>query len=112
MKLHLRERPLEAQDEPAIYGGRVVDAIVVGDQGSLVAADVQKRVPVRAVAREARHLRGEDYADPTEGDLGGEFLESFTVGCLRSREPQIRVDHLDVIGAPAQFGRTLLESVL
>ena len=112
MQFHLRERPLEAQDKSSVDGSRVVDAVVVGDQGSLVATDVQKRVPVRAVAREARHLRGKDDAYPPERDPGGEFLESLAVGSLRSREPQVRVDHLDVIGAPAQPGCAFHEGIL
>jgi len=31
---------------------------------------------------------------------------------LRAREPQVGIDHLDVIGAPAEFGRAFFQGVL
>jgi hypothetical protein len=89
VKFHLRERSLQTQNQSAVYGGRIVDAIVAGDEASAVAANVQQRVPVRTVAREAGELRGEDDADLPEGDPGAQLFEPFAMGGLRAGEAQV-----------------------
>ena len=109
MKLHLRERPLEAQDEPPVYGGRIVNAVVVGNKGLFVAADVQKRVPVRAVAL-AGDLRGEDDSYPTRWTLAVSSLNPSRLAASEAVNP--RSESITAIGSPAQPSRAFFEGVL
>jgi hypothetical protein len=45
-----RQGALASQQEPAVDGRRIIDAIAIGDQAPLGATQVQQRIPVRAVA--------------------------------------------------------------
>jgi hypothetical protein len=50
MQLQLGELSLQAEQEAAIGRAGVVDAVPVGNQALLVAAQIEQRVPVGAVA--------------------------------------------------------------
>jgi orotidine-5'-phosphate decarboxylase len=45
-----RQGACEAEEEPTVDRGRIIDAIAIGAQASLVATQVQQRIPGRAVA--------------------------------------------------------------
>ena len=51
-EFHLAHRPLHAQQEPVVREPNVVDAILISQQASDQAAELQQRMPVPAVAGE------------------------------------------------------------
>src|SRR6266536_4410408 len=72
----------------------------------------EPRIPIRAVAREAHHIEGQNDAHLPQRDLGYQFLEPDPMGGTRCRQPEIRIDDLNVLWPPAQLQGALLESVL
>ena len=76
MQFQLGDLPFQAQQQTAVSTRRVVDAVAVGDETAGKAAQVEERIPVGAVARQARDLNGEDETDLASGDLGHQILKS------------------------------------
>ena len=105
VQLHLGDRALEAQEQPPVGRGRVVDAFTVADKALSVAAQVEQRVPVRAVAAEAGHLGGEHDADLTQRDARDQVLEARPVHGRRPAQAEVAVDHLDILLAPTEVER-------
>src|SRR4051794_21846534 len=105
VQLHLGDRALEAQEQPPVGRGRVVDAVPVADEALPVAAQVEQRVPVRAVAAETGHLRGEHDADLTQRDARDQVLEARPVRGRRPAQAEVAVDHLDILLAPTEVER-------
>jgi hypothetical protein len=52
MQFQFRDLAFEAQEQASVDRGRIVDPVAIGDEAVAVAADVEQRIPVRAVARE------------------------------------------------------------
>ena len=63
MELQFRDLALQPEQEPVVGIGRVVDPVLVGQQGAEDAADLQQVVPVLAGPREAAHLQPQDQPD-------------------------------------------------
>jgi hypothetical protein len=59
MKLYLRELAHQAQDQPIVGVGWTVVAVLVGQQGTEEAADLQQMVPVLARPGEPAHLQAQ-----------------------------------------------------
>ena len=60
MQFKLRYRPLQSQKQPAVGAAGIIDPVAIGDEAVAQAADIQERIPVGAVAREARHVNRQD----------------------------------------------------
>ena len=61
------ELALQAQEKPPVGRAGIVDAVPVADQAAPVAAQVEQRIPVGAVAGQAGDVVGEDDARPGPG---------------------------------------------
>ena len=76
VKLRLAHHPVQAEQEPVVVVGRVVDPVGVGQQHAEAGAQLQQLVPVLARAGQPAHLQAEDQPDVVEGDLGQQPLEA------------------------------------
>ena len=112
VQLDLGDRPLQAQEKASIRRARVVHAIAVADEALPVAAQVQQRIPVRAVPREPGHLVAQDKPDFTQGDAGNQVLEALAVRRRRPALAKVGVDDLDVGVAPAEVTGALAQRIL
>ena len=112
MQFHLRDRTLQAQEEAAVGRARIVHAIAIANEALSVAAQVQQRVPVRAVPREPGHLGGEDDTDLAEGDTGDQVPEPLAVRGRCPTQAEISVDDLDACLLPAEIAGALVQCVL
>jgi hypothetical protein len=74
----LRALTCAPQAYATMGGGRSRDAITVGHDAATVPADIQPRVPLRAVAGAAGHLGREEHADLAQRDLREPRLAAFT----------------------------------
>ena len=101
VQLQFGDRALEPKQEPPVGQARVVDRVAVSDQTAAVAADVEQRIPVRAVAREAGDLDGDDQADLAQGDARDQVLEALPVRRRRGAQAKVGIDHLDIRLTPA-----------
>src|SRR6516165_2041481 len=88
---------------------RIVDSVLVDEDGADQSTELYQRVPVAAVAGETRSLDREDGADPTVTDCSQQPLEAWT-GDAAGRPPKIVVDDFD--GRPAKLPGAIGESVL
>ena len=50
MQLPFRQRPLQAEEEPTVGRGGIIQAIDIRNQAALGATEIQKGIPVRAIA--------------------------------------------------------------
>src|SRR4051812_24888736 len=112
MKFDLRDRALQPQKESAVLAPRIVNAIAVRDQTLAIAAQIEQRVPVRAVARQPGHLPGQDQADLAQGDAADQVHHALAVTGGLGAEPEVGIDHLDVVVMPAELEGTLAQGVL
>ena len=112
VQFKLGYRPLQPEKQAAVGAARIIDAITIGDEAAAQAADIQQRVPVGAVAREARHVDRQDQTHLAEPDPANEFLKA---AALRGRCPaqaEIRIDHVDIGLMPSEFAGALAKRVL
>jgi hypothetical protein len=77
-----------------------------------MAAHVQERVPVRAVAGEPGDLGREDQADLAQGDARDQVLEARAVRGGRPAQAEVGVDDVDIGLTPAELAGALPQRVL
>ena len=112
MQLQLRDQTLEAEDQPPVGGGRVVDTVLIGDEAAAIAAEVEQLIPVGTIAGQTRDVVGEDAPDLLEGDKGDEFLESAASLGGPGRQAEIAVNDLNVVVIPPVGTSPVGEAVL
>jgi hypothetical protein len=69
-ELVLADTAFDAEDQPIIGQGQIIDLIEIGDQRIEVPADLEQLGPVFGVAREPGGLEAQDDADMAERDFG------------------------------------------
>lgn len=79
VQLRFGHGALHAEQQPVVEVRRVVEAVLVEDQGIGQGADLEEAVPVRGAARQAGHLEPEHHADLAHADGGHEALEASPV---------------------------------
>ena len=112
MKLRLAHGPLEAEQQPVVEVCRVVDTVLVEDQGVAQRADLEQPVPVRGVACQPRDLEPQDDARASHPDLGHELLKALTIYRRSARPAEIGIDDDDAFVRPAECDGPLTECVL
>jgi hypothetical protein len=70
----------------------VVDAVLVGQQGTENAADLQQVVPVLTGPGNSAHLQAQDQPDMVHADLGQQALESEPGIGIATALPEILID--------------------
>ena len=90
----LAHRPLHAEQQPIIGMARIVDSILVDDDGADQSTELDQRMPVAAVAGETRGLDREHRPDTAVADGGQQSLKAWT-GDATTRSSEIVVDDLD-----------------
>src|SRR3954467_10113176 len=108
-QLHLAHGALHAEQKPVVRMARIVDAILIKDQRADQAAELEQRVPVAAVAGEARGFDRDDGADAALADGGEQLLEA-RPGNTGAGAAEIVVDHLN--GVPPQRTGAIDEGIL
>src|SRR3954463_14910075 len=76
MQLGLAQGTLEPKQQTVVVGGRIVNAVGVGDQRVAQRADLQKLMPVATGAGQTGHLHPEHQADPPQTNLGHQPLKA------------------------------------
>ncbi len=74
-QLRLRHRPFQAQQEPIIEGGRIIEPLFIQDQGMSEGTNFQELMPIAGVACEPRDLQAQDQPHMAESYLSHESLE-------------------------------------
>ena len=76
VQLGLAHGPFQPQQQPIVVQGRVVDAVLVGQQGVENRAPLQKMIPVGVGPGQSTDLEAKDDSDVIEVHLGQEPLEA------------------------------------
>jgi hypothetical protein len=108
----LAHRALQAQQQPVVEARRVVDPVLVEDQGARHRRQFEQPMPVGVVARQARDLQPQHDAGVPQRHLGDQVLEAVTLTRLGTGQAQIAVDDVHPLDGPAQRDRTLAQRVL
>ncbi len=108
-QLELAEGALHAEQQPVVDEPRIIDPVLVDDQAVHEGAELQKRVPVSAIARQSRYLEREHRAGGARADRREQPLEAWP-GLAAAGSTEIVVDHDHVL--PAKRLRSRCEGVL
>src|SRR3954453_5521391 len=100
VQLDFGDRALEPEQQASIRGARIIDTVSVGDQTILVAAEIEQRIPVRAIACQTRDLGGEHDTDLSKRNARDQVLEPLPVVGGGTAQSEIGVDDLDVLVTP------------
>ena len=103
---------LQAEQQPVVEVGRVIQPVLVADQRARHGADLQQPVPVGVVAGQPGHLQAQHDPGAAHADLGDQPLEALPVGGAGPGLALIGVDGDDRLGFPAQRDRLLPQRVL
>jgi hypothetical protein len=76
MQFGLAHRALQAEQKTIVEQRRVIHAVGVADKRVSHGAKVEQPVPVRIIARKARHLESENDASVSECDFSGHAREA------------------------------------
>ena len=98
VQLGLAHRALQAQQQPVVELGQVVDPVGVDDQRVGEPGIFQQPGQVRRRAGQPRDLQPEDRADLAEADPRDQPLEPVPALDRAAGHPQVGVDHLDARG--------------
>ena len=111
-QLKFAHRPFHAKQQSIIGMARIVDSVLVDDDGADQSTELDQRVPVAAVAGEARSLDRKHCTDATVTDRGQQPLEART-GDAAARSSEIVVDDFDSRPAklPGAIGKTILPAL-
>ena len=105
MELCLAHLALEAQKEPVVDVGQVIDAIVVDDQGGCQAGQLQQPGKAGVGAGEPGDLQPEHRTHLARAHPRDQLPEPVPVTGGAPGQAQVGVDHLDRRARPAQPGR-------
>jgi hypothetical protein len=68
--------PFDSQEQAIVVLGRIINAILVDDEGIGQTTDLDETIPVAARTGQARGFQAQDGADAAKPDLGHEVLEA------------------------------------
>ena len=108
-QLHLRHRALHAQKQPVVDAAWVIKAVFVDDEAAHQRAELQQRVPVTAVASQARGLDGDHGTDLAVADRGQQPLEA-RASDATGGHAEVIVDHHNL--GPAERARPICQRIL
>ena len=112
VQLGLGHDPGEPEQEPVVVVGRVVQPVLIGQQGAEQGAQLQQLVPVLARAGQPAHLQAEDQPDVVEADFGEQPLKAESALGRGPALALILVDDENAIGRPTEFDGPVDEGVL
>lgn len=112
MQLGFAHCAFQAEQEPIVELGRIVDAVFVANEGCGQCAQLDEAVPIGRVAREPRDLQAHDDAGLAERHLADEFLEAVAFCCARAGLAEIAIDDTNGLGGPACGDRLITQGIL
>ena len=109
MKFCLRHSALQTKQDSVVKLARIVESILIQDQGVGECADFQEPVPVRGVARQSRNLQAEHNPGFFQTYFRYQLLKSCAIRGGRSRVTEVAVNNDDALDWPTQRYSTIGE---
>ena len=94
---------LDPQEQAVVVLSRIIDAVLVDDEGVGQATDLDEAIPVAAGTGQARGFQAQDGADAAETDLGHQVLEAVATEGGGPGVSLVLVDDLDVFLGPSEL---------
>src|SRR5580658_7094532 len=94
--------PFKAQQQAIVEVRGIIQPSLIEDECVGKRAQFEKPMPIRGVARQARHFQAEHDSDAPQTDFSDQALEAFSISRTGARLSQVTVDHDDAIERPAQ----------
>jgi hypothetical protein len=102
----------EAQRQATVALAGVKDAVSISDRAVPVGADIEKRIPIRAIAGKARDLDELGETDLTQRHASYRVCEALAMRPSRAAEAEIGIDDVDICLVPPEFVGAGLNGVL
>ena len=102
VQLGFAHRALDPQEESVVVLSRIINAVLVDDEGIGQATDLDETIPVAAGPRQPRGFQAQDGAGAAESNLGHQVLEAVAAEGGGPGVPLILVDDLDAFPGPSQ----------
>ena len=103
---------IQAQQQPPIRTAGIIHPLAIRDQATLIPAQVQQWIPVRASPRQAGHIERQNNPDFAQRHLGQEVFKASAVGGTGGGGAEIAIDDGDGRGGPTQLQRARLQRLL
>src|SRR5215213_389839 len=95
-----------------MVGGRIVEALAVGQDHAKQRAQFEQLMPIAIVARQPRGIQAEHQTGIAQPDLGNQPLEAVSLGTRRPRLAEILVDDKDPLARPAEPDSAVDKTIL
>ena len=112
VQFRLGHCPLEAEKKPVVEMSRIVEPVLIEDQGIGERAHFKEPMPIGTVTREPAHLQAHHDPGMRQSHLGNQVLKSQSISRRCSGLAQIVIDHHDLLLAPPKLNRALPKGVL
>src|SRR5215813_2893534 len=112
MEFGLAHRAPKAQEQTIIILARIIEAILVDDEGIGEGTDLNEAIPLATGPSEARGLQTDYRARSAQADFGDQILKSGAPYRRRSRAPLVLVDDHNQRVRPAELPYPLGQLVL
>jgi len=112
VQLGLAHGALETEKQPVVEVRRIVDTVLVQDQGAAQGTNLEQAVPIAGVARQAGDLQAHDDARAARADLADQSLKALAVFGRSAGLAEVAVDDHDALLGPAEHYSTLPKLVL
>ena len=86
---------------------RVVDTVLVKNEGVGERADLEQTVPVGRVAGESRDLEPKDNPRTSHAHVGHQPLKTLPLHCRSTRQSEVGINDDDALCRPTQSHRAL-----
>src|SRR5215469_5039219 len=104
--------PFKSQQDSVVKLARIVESILIQDQGVGECADFQEPVPVRGIARQSRNLQAEHNPGFFQTYFRYQLLKSCAIRGGRSRVTEVAVNNDDAFDRPTQRYGPLAKIIL
>ena len=103
---------VKTEQQTIVEQCRMIDAIVVSYKSVSQAAQFQKTIPIRIVARQTRDFKAKDDSHVAQGNFTDHARETGALICAGSGETEVVINNDDLILPPAEFTGSVGQRVL
>jgi hypothetical protein len=112
MQFGFAHGPLQAEQEPVVEMRRIVDAVLVQNQGAAERCEFEQPVPVGVVAGQPRDFQPEHDAGMPVRHFRHHLLEAVALGRTGAGNAEVAVDDVNALDRPAERHGALAQGVL
>ena len=112
VQLRLGHDPSQSEQEPVVVVGRVIQPVLIRQEGAEQGAQLQQLMPVLAGAGQPTHLQAEDQSDVVQTDFRKQPLEAEPVVGRSPALALILVNDENAFGGPTEFDGPVDQSIL